>query len=207
MNRTLQCRPATDGDECGGSRIRLSGRSCRGLMFSLQHHRRTPRRAAARRSERPPLRSERGVTLVEMLVASFILAVGIAGVATIFIASAESVAVVQGQADATDVATGEVEIIRSMPYGEVGISVAADGYEPVVAGRRTVTEAATNRVEPLGQVIRAGVDFRIDRSVTWEPIGGNPDGYKVVSITVRWDAPAGERSVAVQTGLFSDGDR
>ncbi len=148
--------------------------------------------------------SERGVTVVEMLVASMILAVGVAGAATLFVASAESISVAGGEADATDIAEGELERVRALPYLEVGVSVTADGYVPVVDGRPTVTEAGPNRVEPMGTLARDGIDFRIERSVTWAQVGDDPEGYKIVVVDVRWDAAGLERTVKVQTGLYED---
>ncbi len=150
------------------------------------------------------MRSERGITVIEMLVASMILAVGVAGAATLFVASAESISVAGGEADATDIAAGELERVRAMPYLEVGVSVTADGYVPMVDGRQTVTEAGPNRVEPTGTLTRHDIDFRIERSVTWAGVDGDPEGYKVVVVNVRWDAAGLERSVKVQTGLYED---
>ena len=165
--------------------------------------------AKPRRSPRPPLAvpvAERGVTVVEMLVASMILAVGVAAVATLFVASARSAGAARGHDDAGDLAASEVEIIRSMPYAEVGIAVSADGYAPFVDGRPTVTEPDDNRIEPIGTASRDGVDFTIERSATWAPIGAERNGYKIVVVTVTWSSSAGERSVTVQTGRF-EGDR
>ena len=142
--------------------------------------------------------------MVEMLVASMILAVGVAGAASLFVVSAESISVAGGEADATDIARGELERVRALPYMEVGVSVTADGYVPSVDGRQTVTEAGPNRVEPAGTLTRHGIDFRIERSVTWAGAGGDPEGYKVVVVTVRWDAAGLERTVKVQMGMYED---
>lgn len=164
-----------------------------------------PRRPRCIRHSAPPERSvasENGVTVVEMLVASLVLAIGIAGIATVFVASADSVSLARQQAVASDLAAGEVEIIRALPYEHVGISVSADGYVGMFDGRRTVTEPSANRVEPIGDTTQDGVDFEIRRSVTWESIGDDAEGYKVVTVSVRWAAVAPERSVTIQTGLF-----
>ena len=146
--------------------------------------------------------SDRGVTVVEMLVATFLLGVGVMGVAALFVASARSVAVADRQADATDVASGELEIIRSMAYDEVGIASDADGYVPTVDGRNTVTEPGLNLVLPLGSTLRDGTTFDIERSVTWAPAGATGQEFKTVIVTVRWDSSAGERTVTIQTGLY-----
>jgi hypothetical protein len=163
-------------------------------LFSLG---RTRRRASA--SGRG---SERGVTVVEMLVASFLLGVGVMGVAVLFVASARSGAVADRQADATDVASGELEIIRAMAYDEVGIASDADGYVPIVDGRPTVTEPGPNLVLPLGTANRDGITYDIERSVTWVEAGTTGTEFKTVVVSVRWDSTAGERQVTLQTGLY-----
>ncbi len=165
--------------------------------------RRRPRRARSL-PFRAALQSEHGVTVVEMLVASLILAVGVAGAATLFVASNESIVVARGQADATDLAAGELEQIRALAYPEVGIAVSADGYVSMVDGRPTVTEAGQNRVEAVGSESRQGIDFRIGRSVTWARVGDEPHGYKVIVVDVRWESAGLERTVTVQTGRYEE---
>ncbi len=185
-------------------------------FFHLRRLNRTRRSVAPvsrRRSERScqgaegryqPVES--GVTIVEMLVATFILGVGVMGAASLFVASAESASVSRSQADATDIATGDVEEIRSWPFDAVGIDVTADGYVPVVEGRQTVSEPTDNRVEPTETVERDGVEFEVDRSVTWARVGADRQAYKIVTVTVTWQAHGGERSVTVQTGRFGGAD-
>jgi hypothetical protein len=211
--RTLKCRRALAGDEDGEvTKTRSVSILKTQLMVDVSHLRRTcrTRRSAASavrgERERTTGGSERGVTIVEMLIATFILGVGVVGAASLFVASAESVSVSRGQADATDIATGEVEVIRSWPYETVGIDVASDGYVPTVDGRQTITEPSGNRVEPNEIVERDGVDYVIERSVTWAVVGADPQAYKVVTVTVTWQAPGGERSVTVQTGRYEGAD-
>lgn len=155
---------------------------------------------ARRTGGRPP--ADRGTTVVELLVASLLLGVGVLGVAGLFVASARSTSVVESQADATDIATGEIELIRSLPYEEIGIAVSAPGYQPQVDGRPTVTEAGGNRVFPTGTVSRDGIDFGIERSVTWIEAGTSGRSYKLVVIDVTWRTASGDRSVTLQTGLY-----
>jgi len=179
------------------------------LMVDVPHLRRSCRTRQTDalpgrgKGERSGGDSERGVTIVEMLMATFILGVGVVGAATLFVASAETVSVSRTQADANDIATSEIEVIRSWPYETVGIDLAADGYVPTVDGRQTVTGPSENRVVPIDVVDRDGVDFEVDRSITWAVVGADPQAYKIVTVTVIWQAPGGERSVTVQTGRFA----
>ena len=146
--------------------------------------------------------SEAGVTVVEMLVATFILGLGVMGVASLFVTGARSLEVSERQADATDVATSELEIIRALNYENLGIASSSDGYVPTFDGRETVTVDEKNLVEAISSITRAGTDFKVERSVTWAVVGSNKRAYKIIVVTVRWGTPAGERSVSTQTGRY-----
>lgn len=162
------------------------------------------RRNADRRLRRAP---DRGVTVVELLMASLIVGLGVMGVSGLFVASARSTAVAEHQADATDIATGELEIIRSLPYEDIGIATSAPGYVPTVDGRPTVTETGANLVAPVGVVSRRGVDFQIERSVTWITAGVSDRSYKLVVVTVDWETEDGQRSIRLQTGVYEGASR
>lgn len=136
-----------------------------------------------------------------MLVASFVLGLGVMGVATLLLTSARTASVAEAQRDATTVVSGELEIIRSLDYANVGIESSAKGYLPEVDGRPTVTETGKNLVEPLGQVTLDNVVFEIERSVTWASVGTDTRAYKIVVIDVVWAASSGQRSLTMQTGL------
>lgn len=139
-------------------------------------------------------------------MATLILSLAVAGLSSVFVSSAETAAVARSQADATDIATSEIEIIRASAYQNVGISLAADGYVATFEGRRTVTEDDENIVLPRGSVDREGAQFVIERSVTWAPLQGNPEAYKIVTIVVEWEAFAGQRQVVLQTGIYEGAD-
>lgn len=144
---------------------------------------------------------EAGFTIVEMLVASFILGLGIMGVAGLIVASSRNAGMAETQNDASALANGELEIIRSLDYDFVGIATSADGYVREVDGLPTVSEAAGNLVEPYNKVSVDDQTFVIERSVTWATVSDNREAYKIVRIVVFWETTAGSRSLTVQTGL------
>lgn len=151
-----------------------------------------------------PLRSragsERGASIVEVLVSVFVLSIGVLGALSLLVSSSRAAGVADVRSAATDLAAAELETIRSLDYEIVGISIAASGYVPDVDGRPTVTEA-TNAVEPLGDVVREGTRFSIQRSVVWETVGAERQAFKIVSVVVSWDSTAGRAEIELQTGL------
>lgn len=153
------------------------------------------------RPRRVGVHAEAGVTVIEMLVASFVLGLGVVGVAALLISSARTTSLAEVQSDASALARSELEIIRSFDYNEVGIATAADGYVPTFDGLPTVTESAGNLVEARGKVEVSETTFGIQRSVTWATVGRDEKAYKVVVVIVEWNTPAGPRTLRVQTGL------
>lgn len=139
---------------------------------------------------------------MELLVASLILGLGVMAVSALFVASDRSGAAAQIQIDATDLASAEIEIIRSLPYDQVGIATGAPGYEPEVDGRPTVTEAGTNSVVGKEEVKRGDNVFVVQRSVTWMKTEVSGSAYKLVVIRVWWETSSGSRNVELQTGVY-----
>ncbi len=146
-------------------------------------------------------RSEAGVTVVEMMAAVFVLAIGVMSVSALLVTSARTAAIAEAQSDASALATGELEIIRSYDYGLIGIDPSSEGYTPSFEDRPTVTELDGNLVQAQDKVEFDDTVYGITRSVTWATVGDNREAYKVVRIDVFWESRAGSRSVTVQTGL------
>lgn len=151
----------------------------------------------------PPGR-ERGVSLVEVMVATMVLAVGALGVLASLRATATSAAVADHRFEASRLATSELETIRSWRDEVVAVDPSADGYRVRHEGRSTVTDPA-GRVDPVGAVDVDGTEFTVERHVTWAPVEG-PDGridqgYKLVTVVVRWNDVGGDHEVRFDTGL------
>lgn len=154
--------------------------------------------------------SESGTTVVEMIVATFVLGVGIAGAAGMLVASSRTVSATEHRATATAIGVAEVEEMRSWPYATLGIDPTEPGYQPSVDGRITVSEATGNRVEPRGLVEVDGLEFDIDRHVSWAAIGRGVDrrdqAYKVITVVIRWSDTTGDHDLLFETGVFGVDD-
>jgi hypothetical protein len=152
------------------------------------------------------MKGESGTTVVEMIVATFILGTAVAGAAGLISMASSTVASGNHRETATDIGIAELERIRSWPYVEIGIATSADGYEPVFDGSRTVIEPGRNRVEPREISTVDGRDYEIARYVTWATLDVGGDriemGYKVVTIGVSWADSSGDHTIWHQSGFF-----
>ncbi|MEL6983784.1 MAG: hypothetical protein AAFO29_15270, partial [Actinomycetota bacterium] len=94
---------------------------------------------------------EAGTSIVEVMVATLLLAVGVLALLTSIGAAERATAAGDQRSIAVRLATGELEVLRSLRYAEIGIATGAAGYVPRFEGRSTVTEAI-NRVELGGAI-------------------------------------------------------
>ncbi len=141
-----------------------------------------------------------------MIVATMLLGVGVLAVFSSLGAAGKATSVADHRSTAVRVATSELEIIRSWPYDEVGISVTSLGYRARFEGRPTVSDTDM-RVEAGGELTIDNTVYTITRNVTWESIrvgrSVTTQGYKLVTVVVSWDDGVGDRSVRQDTGLYS----
>ncbi len=149
--------------------------------------------------------AEAGTSIVEVLVATSLLAIGVLVVLTSIGAAERATTAGERRAAAVRLAIGELETIRSHRYDEIGIAPGADGYRPRFEGRPTVNEPV-NRVEATGLVDDGTTVYEVRRHVTWSPIevGASriDDGFKLVTVIVDWTDPAGAHQVRLDTGIY-----
>jgi prepilin-type N-terminal cleavage/methylation domain-containing protein len=95
------------------------------------------------------LRGEDGFTLIEMLVAATLLAIGIGATITVLNASGRSGGVAERQQSGVALAQQEIESIRALPYEQVGMSSVT---WPVASGPSDdpSTRIVGGRMVPLG---------------------------------------------------------
>jgi Tfp pilus assembly protein PilV len=148
---------------------------------------------------------DRGVTVVEMLVSTMILAVGVLAVVGSLRAGTAASAVAEHRLVAARLATSELDAIRSLVITSIGIDPTSVGYTVSYEGRPTVTES-TNLVAPTGTTTRAGIDYRLERYVTWESVtaasGTFSEAYKHVTVLVGWTDEVGDHELRQDTGLI-----
>lgn len=148
---------------------------------------------------------ERGMTIVEVIVATMLLTVGVLAVLSSMGAASKASAVAEHRSTAVRVATTEIETMRSWPYDEVGIRPTSRGRTPRFESRPTVS-GNNMRAQATGSVDVAGVTYDIVRHVTWSPVSVKgstiPDGYKLITVVVAWSDTAGRHEMRQDTGLY-----
>ncbi|MDW3221151.1 MAG: hypothetical protein R8F63_21300 [Acidimicrobiales bacterium] len=153
--------------------------------------------------------TDRGTTVVEMIVATMLLSVGILAVLVSMNTATTTTAVADNRSTGVRVASSEIEAMRAQPYDDVGISSGSRGFRRSFEGRPTVTSGGA-RVEARASVVVDGITYDIRRDVTWASItvGATriPEGYKLVTITVTWDDSVGDHTIRQDTGLYRPAD-
>lgn len=140
-----------------------------------------------------------------MAVALFILAVGIAGAASMLVAAAATTAATEHRSAMERLAISELQATAALDDEVLGISPAAPGYRPTHDGRPTATtpDAA---VRPLQQTTVAGIEAEIRRDVTWATASAGAvrvdEAYKVVTITVSWTDASGPHIVVASSAAL-----
>lgn len=152
--------------------------------------------------------AEAGTSIVEVMVATLLLSVGVLAVVTSLGAATRAARTGDLRSIAVRVAADELEVVRAMPFDQIGISAADPAYQLRFEGRSTVSEAV-NRIGATGDVVIDDMAFDIRRHVTWRPIdvGGSRinEGFKLVTIVVTWTDPAGDHEVRQDTGIHDIG--
>jgi type II secretory pathway pseudopilin PulG len=178
------------------------------------------------RHARLRLDDESGMSLLEVIIAMFVLAVSILGLASVASASLVSVRASRDRQAATDVATSMLEFMRLSDFGSIAMLDAdADGKadgpgascdggtdgEPYVLTTNTSTDAHL-RYQDIG--LGAGENITLTTIVTWydDPADGVqacadvPKETKRVRVTATWTDGTTTRSVVEET-LVSPADR
>lgn len=138
-------------------------------------------------------RDEAGVSIVEILIATFILFFVITAIMGLLSVSFVMATTARYQSSATAFANRQIEQIRALPF----VSVGTQGGDPngvLVSSETTVSN---------------GVTYSIARSVTWiddvadnspqTPAGADSDrrDYKDISVTVYWQSPVNGQTYSI----------
>lgn len=135
-----------------------------------------------------PLIGDRGFTVVEFVAAAAILLIIAMGVMSVFGYATQASQNSAVRVDALNLANERLELVRNLPYDEVGV-INADGTPPDIPG------AIETPVEIDGEYV-------VDTDVSW---ARDPDTgralYKEVLVTVRWGEDSGSR-VQLSSNIF-----
>ncbi|MGE0877595.1 MAG: beta strand repeat-containing protein [Acidimicrobiia bacterium] len=143
-----------------------------------------------------------GLSIVEVTVAAALLAGSMVVIVGAIDSSKNALTASKRRTDATLLASQEIETMRSIPYTQVAFSVPQaqfEGRDVVVSGTGILAPSSTTTVE--------GVDFTVDRYVTWRPVdvGGVTveTGYKQATVIVSWSDQYGTHSTRADSAIAS----
>lgn len=120
----------------------------------------------------PTLSRAAGFTLIEVLVAMAIAAVGFLGLAATHIASVRATAIGRNMGIATNVATERLETMRRLPYD----SIVSGSPTAVTRGHTTFTSTAT--VAAIGTTSK-----KVTMGVSWDDqFGTHTNGIQLITV-------------------------
>ena len=174
-------------------------------------------------SRTPDSHDERGFTLVEVLVAIFVLLVGVLGVVAMVDGANAITGKTKAREGANNVSRSVVEVARAVPYKNLsdvsllsalasrpGLGDTSAGSAYTVSARNVnydVTLEVCSMDDPkdsLGPRRRADrVLRRLRRGQRLRPFDRNPDDYKRIAITVTWQS-RNKTETMKQTSLVSN---
>jgi prepilin-type N-terminal cleavage/methylation domain-containing protein len=118
------------------------------------------------------VRSDDGFTLIEVLVATAIAAVGFLGLAATHVASIRATVVGRNVSIATNVASESLEALRRRPYDEI----ATTSPTSVMRGYTSFTSEAT--VTAVGTTSK-----RVNMAISWaDQFGNHSPGVQLVTV-------------------------
>ena len=134
---------------------------------------------------RPTESGDDGFSLIELVVALGIMAIGISAAIQVYFGALGVSSAALTRAQTTGIGSGELERIRALPWSEVGFAASA-GAPIAVDGETTVIVPGIGL--PVGQTTSAvgGRDVVLERSVTWVNL---PDGGQAKRVAVTATGP------------------
>lgn len=163
---------------------------------------------------------EAGFTVIEMMVALMILAVGVLGLAPLFLTSLRTAALGANRARALALATRDIEAFHSVPYCEAGFAASQAGYsttwtDPVDGtsySTVTISDPNANIGGPSGpDETVAGQTYHFARYLVWatskSPGGGTTyaQAYKRAVVVVTWHDQAGSHTARQDSDVYPGG--
>ncbi len=147
---------------------------------------------------------QRGLSIVEMMVATLLLAIGVAGATSLFVSASRVTLVSETRADANRLAENEIERLRGLDPALVGFDPAVPGFRVRVDGDLTVVVPGSV-LQPRRVVTVDEVDFTVVTEVVWRSVtvAGRTDdeAYRRVRVQVAWDDDVGPHTVEQSTAL------
>jgi prepilin-type N-terminal cleavage/methylation domain-containing protein len=157
-----------------------------------------------------PGRDDQGFTIIEVMVSLLLIAVGLAGISTVFMSSLKTSNITAHRVDATALAIRDIEGMRAIPYAELGFSASTPGYSSTfVDGSKTydtVTVPYSQLSPTPTAVVYRGENFTLTRAIYWADRNRQPGStYKMTTLLASWNDEVGTHTVRQDAVLYPSG--
>ena len=155
----------------------------------------------------PRAAGEEGFTLVELLVTLAVIATGVVGTLSVFLATMDATAVADARSHATALASREVEKLEAIPWDQLGFSTGQPGFRSTYDGGDTVVVASPQSTPLGGTEAVDGLDYTIVRDIVWhDTSAGDVDAFKRLIATISWTDGSGSHEVVAHGGVYALGN-
>jgi prepilin-type N-terminal cleavage/methylation domain-containing protein len=152
-----------------------------------------------------PGSSERGFSIIEVMVAMALISVGILGTVGVLSRVDQTRSTSYRQVAAVDLAASEMAAMKSVPYAQLGFATAVTGLQASFEARPTVM-VSSSPLRPTGpDVPDRDVVFTVTRHVTWEPLATprTPQGFKHLTVVIGWSDSLGPHTIRLDGARYT----
>ncbi len=151
-------------------------------------------------------RNGNGYTIIEVLIALSLLVAAMIPLAVVLSTTLRSTVTSKVNMQARELASSEIDQVKGMDFGAIGISGAPASFADAAAGETVAPEEGYPGLDAGPETVEtaAGYTFEVTRSVTKNvnTTRGNAAATKKVVITVSWTQPepAGSETMSTVIG-------
>jgi len=145
--------------------------------------------------------AQRGVTLVELLVTIVLVGIFFAAMVPVFVLASKQGSADRARVVAVNVGQSRIEAIRSMPYDSIDATRLAtlEGYARTDSGFDPRFDGAWKDPDKPGKAYAVSYEVaEVNPGTTVD----YPHRYKMVTVTVGWNAAGLDRSVVLKTAVY-----
>lgn len=154
-----------------------------------------------------PSPDESGFSLIELVVATTVMATAFVGLSRATSGGLAGLNAVRSRSSFTEVANAELEAMRADDFTALGVSSTDPNLYASYGGRAAVVVSASANPRPAVSVVNANpTSYTVNRYVTWSPDIGSQQ-VKRLDVVVTWTEPQrGTRTAAASTLRYPGGN-
>lgn len=157
------------------------------------------------------LKNQRGMTLIEAMIAIAVLTIGIMAAMGMQVRAIGASSTALYRTDANNIAISLLETLKELPFDDANLTQTVASPNPLVndATTRKYTAAAFPRMAPFiaavpaaGTIVdRSGITYNLSWAVQDRAVGANTPS-KIISVFMTWNSTMGQNRVEMTTTKF-----